>query len=577
MTDAQLAALHTHKNEWFVRTARRLLQERAASRVLDAAALTALRAQAADNSSGDNVVSQLRALWTLHVTGNLTSAQRTAALAHSSETIRAWAIQLALENPAALAISAADLARLATSDPSSAVRLAVASAIPALRLADRWPVVAALATHGEDATDRYLPKMVWFAAAPAVAADLPRSLDLAASTALPTLADSIRWFVARTPAGRDELVARLVRAGPSSASPALTDSAAARALRVLAFALESEAGLKMPAAWPQVTARFANATDAAVRGAYDQLSALFGDKAVLTRTRALLADTTAPLAERRHALDLLKRAGDTESTALFVRLLDDQAFRSAVIPLLATAADAPAAATGLISHFPALEQADRTAALAALTGKPALALPLLRAVAAGAFDKKNLTALHARQLRNLKNPEVTALLDRVWGKTAESSADMKATVARLRRTYNDAPVWSYDVAAGKKVFERTCAACHATDATAAGKLGPNLAGTWRNGLDYFLENIVDPNAVVGADFQLNLITKRDGSVVSGLFDRETDTAVILRTITENVSVPKSEIKSRETTPQSLMPPGLLEALPEREAVELLKFLTTEMK
>ena len=31
----------------------------------------------------------------------------------------------------------------------------------------------------------------------------------AASTALPTLADSIRWFVARTPEGRDQLAARI--------------------------------------------------------------------------------------------------------------------------------------------------------------------------------------------------------------------------------------------------------------------------------------------------------------------------------------------------------------------------------
>ena len=108
-----------------------------------------------------------------------------------------------------------------------------------------------------------------------------------------------------------------------------------------------------------------------------------------------------------------------------------------------------------------------------------------------------------------------------------------------------------------------------------GKLGPDLSGTWRNGLDYFLENIVDPNAVVGTDYQLHLITKRDGSVVSGLFDKETATALVIRTIAENISVPKSEIKSREVTPQSLMPPGLLEALPEREAVELLNFLTTQ--
>ncbi len=565
-SDAALAALHTHKSEWYVRTARRLLQERAAMRSIEPAALTSLRGQAADSKAG--VVAQLRALWTLHVTGNVAPAQLAAALKHPSETVRAWAVQLGTDNPSAVAISAAELGRIAVNDSSSAVRLAVASVVPALPLPDRWPVVAALATKGADASDRYVPKMVWFAAAPAVASDVPRALELAAKTALPSLADSIRWSVARTAAGREQLVAQLVT---------LPEAAAGHALGVLAFALETEAGLKMPAAWPQVAARFAKTTDAAVRGASEQLSALFGDKSVLVGIRARLADTATPLAERRRALDLLKRAGDTESTAVLVRLLSDRALRAAVIPLLGTAADAPTAAAGLIANFAALNAADRNAALGALTSRPALALALLRAVESGAFDKKALTALHARQLRNLKNAEVTALLDRVWGKTAESSADMKATVARLRRTYNEAPVWSYELAAGKKVFEKTCIACHAADAAAGGKLGPNLAGTWRNGLDYFLENIVDPNAVVGADYQLNLVTKKDGTVVAGMIDKETDTVLAVRTTTETVNVPKSEIKSREVTPQSLMPPGLLEALPEREALELLKFLTTEVK
>ena len=566
MSDAQLAALHAHKSEWFVRIARRLLQERAATRAIDAGALVVLRAQAGDTNA--EVSSQLRALWTLHVTNNLDAARLNAALAHSSEIVRGWAIQLGTERPGALAITADTLTRLATNDRSSLVRVAVASAVPALPLAARWPVAAAIAARGEDAGDRYLPKMIWFALAPAVAADVPRALDLAARTPLPTLADSILWFAARTAAGREEIVARLGRAG--------TASAAARALRILAFSLESEAGLPMPAAWAQVSARFVGTTDTSVRGAWEQLSALFGDKAVLAPIRARLADTATPLAERRRAVDLLRRAGDTESTAVLVKLLDDTQLRAAVIPLLANAADTGSVATGLIRNFNAFNAAERTAALAALTSKPALALPLLRAVETGAFEKKNLTALHARQLRNLRNAEVTRTLDRVWGRTAETSADTKANIARIRDLYREAPLWSYDVKAGRAVYERACASCHATDAgSSAGKLGPNLNGTWRNGLEYFLENIVDPNAVVGTDFQLNLVTKRDGTVVAGMIEKESDTALLVHTMTETVTIPKADIKSREVTPQSLMPAGLLEALQPREAVELLLFLTTE--
>src|SRR5439155_3565212 len=100
----------------------------------------------------------------------------------------------------------------------------------------------------------------------------------------------------------------------------------------------------------------------------------------------------------------------------------------------------------------------------------------------------------------------------------------------------------------------------------------DLTGSWRNGADYFFENVIDPNAVVGLDYQLTVIGRRDGAVVSGMVEKETDTAVVLRTATETIAIPKDQIKTREITAQSLMPPGLLEALPEKEAIDLLKFL-----
>jgi hypothetical protein len=72
-----------------------------------------------------------------------------------------------------------------------------------------------------------------------------------------------------------------------------------------------------------------------------------------------------------------------------------------------------------------------------------------------------------------------------------------------------------------------------------------------------------------------LSQKTDGNVVSGLFDKETDTTVLIRTPTETISVPKAEIAKRVVSPQSVMPTGLLEAIPQREVLELLKFLTSK--
>jgi len=58
-------------------------------------------------------------------------------------------------------------------------------------------------------------------------------------------------------------------------------------------------------------------------------------------------------------------------------------------------------------------------------------------------------------------------------------------------------------------------------------------------------------------------------------EQESQTAVTIRTVTELLVVPKSEIKDRQKKAESMMPAGILEALPERNVIELLKFLTSK--
>ena len=49
-----------------------------------------------------------------------------------------------------------------------------------------------------------------------------------------------------------------------------------------------------------------------------------------------------------------------------------------------------------------------------------------------------------------------------------------------------------------------------------GKLGPDLTGSGRTNLDYLLENIVDPNSAVSADYRMNILHLKDGRVLSGM-------------------------------------------------------------
>ncbi|MDZ4402859.1 PVC-type heme-binding CxxCH protein [Prosthecobacter sp.] len=550
MTDAELVYLAVSGTEWESRMSRRLLQERpnwplgTYGKLVGPLALrTADRKQA------------LRIMWTAINAGDQIdfSGFFESLLSDEDDIVRSWAIQLATEEAGKPKLSAATLLKLAKTDPSATVRLALASALPKLDEETALAVGSALAMRAEDKDDRFLPKMIWFGLARVIGDDWARGLALAEKTPMPSLADSIRWFAGKSAEGREALVKTLKTT---------------RGLQILAFALKDEAAVKMPKAWPQVQSDLSDKSDL-VR----QVSALFGDKTELAEMRAVLGDTAKPLPQRRSAFDLLKRVGDAESTPIFAKLLDEAAFASAVIPLLSRSND-PATALTLLDRFDQLDPADRSAALGALTSRAELARPMLEAVKAGTFDKKHLSSLQIRQMRNLNHGEINTLLDATWGKVNDSSEAAKASIAKFKKAYESAPLWAFNAKSGEQTFQQLCAVCHAMGGV-GGKLGPDLAGSWRNGLDYFLENIIDPNAVVGDNFQLHVLTKKDGSVVSGVIEQETDTAITARTVTESVIISKADLKDRQKLPVSIMPPGLLEALPERKALELLKFLLSK--
>ncbi len=189
LSDEELVKLQLHKNDWFVTRARRLLQERAqrgpVPRVHEA--LGAILEENPD------VTRKLRALWALHVTGGLTEARRLALLGHAQEQVRAWTIQLELEDRDVPDGTWEKLAGMAASDPSPVVRLYLAAACRRLPPERRGPILQKLVEHAEDAEDPNLPLLIWYAAEPLAEANLGLAADLLKRSKIPL----VREFMAR--------------------------------------------------------------------------------------------------------------------------------------------------------------------------------------------------------------------------------------------------------------------------------------------------------------------------------------------------------------------------------------------
>ncbi len=72
-----------------------------------------------------------------------------------------------------------------------------------------------------------------------------------------------------------------------------------------------------------------------------------------------------------------------------------------------------------------------------------------------------------------------------------------------------------------------------------------------------------------------VVTTRDGRTYTGNVASENERQVRMRVVGQDVVVlNKSDIQSREVTPVSMMPTGLLETLTDKEVVDLVAFMRT---
>jgi putative membrane-bound dehydrogenase-like protein len=583
-SDAQLVELHRHKNEWFVRTARRLLNERRVTRMMEGSAEQAL----IEMTRHDKEPSQrLRAWWTLLSAAEVSPKH---AFEDSDEYVRGWAVQFAVDHPTVSRASLDELIRLAKTDPSPVVRRFLASAIERVPDETAWELIEILAQREEDRDDRNLPLLLWHGLAQRMVAGgnvmtgretvipsrrpstggygptsrLDRALAIAGRTKMPQLADYIYWYAATLEgSGLDRVVAFLDNT---------EGEVQRRRLAGIALAVGARANVAMPAAWKQIAPKLYASKDVRVQRQAERLAAAFGDDSMFPRLRNVLGDSSVSKAERQHAFDVLSRALDRASLPAFLGLLDDTAFRSPTITLLARF-DTSEVPVALLSRFDKFSPAEKSAALSTLTSRASFALPLMEAVSVGRLKRDQLTAFHIRQLTELKNGEVDRRVAATWGRILQSPAEKQAMIARLEKVFNEAPLWAYDAGAGRQHFQKLCMQCHVLGQDGT-RLGPELTGAGKSGIRYYLENVVDPNAVIGTDFQMTTIDTRNGDVTSGLIVNETASALTIRTTAGETVTAKSDITQRMTSEKSMMPEGMLESLSAREQIELLKFLTS---
>ncbi len=559
LSDEELVDLQLNKNEWYARHARRILQERAA-----AGKLGEIRNRLATKfATHQETQHSLRLLWTMHVTGLLEPAAALALLDDNNADVRAWAIQCLCEQQQVSDAALAKFAELAQSDPSPTVRLYLASGLQHLPLAQRWDVARNLLTHSADADDHNLPLMYWYTFEPLAMVDPAKALQLAQGGQIPLVARFMVRRIAAEPAGYDALFAALTTAD---------EATQAQMLGEIVAALKVRADLQMPDSWTAAYDRLITSKNDAIRQQAEFIAVKFGDARVLPQLRATLADSKLPLPRRELALAALLAAKDEQLPPVMHGLVNDAALRTAAINGLASFADKNTPAV-LISAYDKLSAADRQAVIATLTARPAYVLALLDAIEQKAIPRTDLNAFTVRQLAAQSNDAVTKRLKEVWGNIRATSADKVAELATYKKSLAKQVLQDANLPHGREVFNKTCATCHALFGTGK-QIGPDLTGSNRANLDYLLENLLDPSAVVGKDYLMTVIVTADGRSLNGLIQQETDSAITLQTPTDVITVAKKDIEERSQSQLSLMPDGQLKTLAPDEVRDLVAYLAS---
>lgn len=294
---------------------------------------------------------------------------------------------------------------------------------------------------------------------------------------------------------------------------------------------------------------------------------LFDDVLPLTKDRTV----TAP--RRNSAYEALAACDSVRALPVLVTLLNDTSepanIQSRAVQLLG-GFNTAGARDALLAR--GVTASDRLAAeiAAALAVSKEGAEMLLSAVASGKMSAHVLQEPPVQLWLGRSQPKDFAARTAALTEGLPPADDRlkKLIAARAAAFGKSAP----DATLGEAQFNKTCAACHRIGER-GNKIGPQLDGVGRRGLERLLEDILDPNRTVDQAFRATQFTLTDGRVLTGLIiRREGNVVVVADHQGKEVRLNGAEIEEQNILPLSPMPANVGETLSERDCLDLIAFL-----
>ena len=479
------------------------------------------------------------------------------------------------------------LTELAGTEVYLNVRRELASA--AIRLSDKHDVtelVRALMKHKEDVKDPLIPHLTWLAYEKVLASGGRKPSDSEpgekkeSGDSRPRLAAELDFLAKEAPDNifvRDQMVPKVMRRLVANGTPEYLalclkfikdvpdTNTREKALDGLALELKGRT-VNAPAGWVALQPELRK--DAKLVGLVNQLAVNFRDPAALERAYSALQKGTTAI--RIDALRELVQLRHPEVPKLVAKLLREEAddkVRLEAARQLANVAD-PKISAAVVAEWAKFPKEIHGELVNSLAGRKEGAKALLIAMDAKKIERTALTDNTVLKMQSFKDKEIDALIEKAWGRTRPTPADLNALIDKTRAGLYTAPA---SFANGKKVFENQCAKCHKFEGKGQ-DVGPALDGASRD-IEYLLANIIDPNRVIGAPYFLRTANTLDGLVIQGVLAEEDDNFLTLKI--ENGVLKKIAKKDLDgpvkITEKSMMPEGLTTGMTPQDFRDLLRY------
>ena len=265
--------------------------------------------------------------------------------------------------------------------------------------------------------------------------------------------------------------------------------------------------------------------------------------------------------ERARAIAMLTLGPSRDALPVFKELVDHrqpQEVQLAALAALGRSDDAAAAAV-ILEAWPALSPRLRAQASESLFARADRLPSLLDAVAEGRFKAADLEAARVQQLLAHSDSAIRARASELLGSVKPGRRQ------DVVDAYRGALEMKGDVDAGRKHFQKVCAACHRVEGVGY-EIGANLAAMKNRGPEAILVNVLDPNREVNPQFVNYALTTTDGRTLTGMIESESATSVTLKRgegLTDTVL--RVNIDELAASGQSLMPEGVEQQFGEQQS------------